>query len=562
MDMDIRQQLEAVIEKLTGNGIMTEDEGNALFDTIMGANLLQGEMNKLLMDLSIEAGLPVVTNTRERVARWRKIIISLMLAGILSATIESVVPGMYYTLFEKMYTTVTTLLSAGITADTIRSVINNPPSAPSIPSIPIPNIPGLITSLTNGLTTGFFMAASMAVGCIDIVCRGSQAIVNQLTRDNFYSAARLAVQLVLPGGISYAFKVLRGDFDEDIANLIDRGVILNIAQNTVRDVKDTITDAVRESAENVGNAMLDITWSDVAPNSGLEPSINSIINNAIRKQIEQIKDNPQNTASITELLNDILNVLRADDKVAAIEVFKNKYREINRTIPMLLELLTAKQAELKADSDNFSQPEPRSASMSDSSQLSRTQSLFKDYKYPVKSDDPNAVRNEPVVFPSVNRFDILRDREILEQSCVLPKKEKEVKKIIWNDKTDPFLYQFINVWLNKNYPDFIKKLNLLSAEDHNAIIRRIKELIPQNGYDLLSSIGNPNLDRSEKELYELFNSIYGTIQVQMNTYAGGRRHKKSRQYKKRRMTQRRRTIRRKGRRTRKGKKRRSTKRRR
>ena len=563
--MDIQQQLEIVIGQLVERNIMTGDEGNALLDTIIAANLQTGEMNKLLMDLSNEASLPVVTNTRERVARWRKIIISLMLAGIAAVTIERVVPGMYYTLFEKIYTTVTPLLSGGITADTIRSVINNPPSAPSIPMPDTATMARIMTSLTNGLTTGFFRAASMAVGCFGIICEGTQAIVNQLTTDNFYSAVRLATQLVLPGGISYAYGILRGDLDGYIADLIEKNVILNAAQNTVEGVKDAITDAVRESAEDVGNAMLNITWSDIAPpNSRLDPSINSIINNAIRKQIEQIKANPQNAASVTELLNDILIVLRADDKVAAIEVFRNKYREINRTIPMLLELLTAKQAELSDGSSNYSQPASSSAAMLDSSQLTRGDSLSANYKYPVKSDDPNAVSWEQVAFPSVNRFDVVTQKEKLANVGIIPREKKEAK-ITWNKDSDRFLHEFIYVWLNdKEYPErvsYFQKLNLLSAEDHNAIIRRIREMATEGGgYNLLSSLDNDNLDRSKQELYELFNKIYETIKVQMDTYAGGRRRRKSRQYKKRRSTMKRRRV--KGRRTRKGKKRRSTKRRR
>jgi hypothetical protein len=251
---------------------------------------------------------------------------------------------------------------------------------------------------------------------------------------------------------------------------------------------------------------------------------------------------------------------------AAIEVFKDKYKDINRTIPKLLELLTAKQAELRADSDNFSQPEPRSASMSIGSPLTRATSLLGSYKYPMKSDDPNSVRSEYVAFPRVDRFDVVTSRKSLQDVGILPSGKKE-SKITWNKDSDRFLYEFINVWLNEKYPDFVQKLNFLSSEDHNAIINRIREMASNGGYNLLSSLDDPNLDRSKEELYTLFKEIYRTIKIQMDTYttvkedlSGGRRRKKSRRYKKRRATQRKRRV--KGRRTRKGKKRRSTKRRR
>jgi len=156
-------------------------------------------------------------------------------------------------------------------------------------------------------------------------------------------------------------------------------------------------------------------------------------------------------------------------------------------------------------------------------------------------------------------FDALKDTERLRDVGILPSRIK-VAKITWNKDSDRFLYEFINVFLNNKDPELVKKLNLLSPEDHNAIINRIRDIaLSKGGYNLLPILDDPNLDRSKEELYTLFNTIYETIQLQMSTYTGGR-NKKSRQYKKRRSTLRRRRV--KGRRTRKGKKRRSTKRKR
>ena len=565
MDMDIPGQLELLKKHLVDNEIMDPDESQVLIDTIEQSNLLPADKEKLIADISDVAGISVVTNTKDRVARWRKIIISLILAGITGITLEDIIPGIYYTLYERIYTTISSLLIAGISSIQIRDIINNPPSI-SIPmpdiTIPDPNIPGLMASLTEVLKTGFFTAASIAVGCIDMVCRGGEQVLNQLTIENFNYTAKLAAQLAVPRGISYAYKVLRGEFDESIATLIDNGVIQQIldrADDTITDVKRHITEAVAESAEDVRDMMAGITWTDVASNSGLDPSINSMINNAIGNEIEKMIANPQNSVSISELLNDILNVLRSDNKVAAIDVFTDKYKDINRTIPKLLELLTAKQAELRANFDSHSQPPESSARMSVDLPLTRSSSLFRNYKLPEKSDDPNAVRNEYDAFPSVNRFDVVKDTKRLKDVDMLPS-GKKVAKTTWNKDTDRFLYEFINVWLNNKDPALVQKLNMLSAEHHNAIINRIREMASSGGYNLLPSLDDPNLDRSKEELYTLFNTIYETIKVQMSTYTGGRRYKKTRHHKRRRSTLRRRRM--KGRRTQKGKKRRSTKRRR
>lgn len=565
MDMDIPGQLELLKKHLVDNEIMDPDESQVLIDTIEQSNLLPADKEKLIADISDVAGISVVTNTKDRVARWRKIIISLILAGITGITLEDIIPGIYYTLYERIYTTISSLLIAGISSIQIRDIINNPPSI-SIPmpdiTIPDPNIPGLMASLTEVLKTGFFTAASIAVGCIDMVCRGGEQVLNQLTIENFNYTAKLAAQLAVPRGISYAYKVLRGEFDESIATLIDNGVIQQIldrADDTITDVKRHITEAVAESAEDVRDMMAGITWTDVASNSGLDPSINSMINNAIGNEIEKMIANPQNSVSISELLNDILNVLRSDNKVAAIDVFTDKYKDINRTIPKLLELLTAKQAELRANFDSHSQPPESSARMSVDLPLTRSSSLFRNYKLPEKSDDPNAVRNEYDAFPSVNRFDVVKDTKRLKDVDMLPS-GKKVAKTTWNKDTDRFLYEFINVWLNNKDPALVQTLNMLSAEHHNAIINRIREMASSGGYNLLPSLDDPNLDRSKEELYTLFNTIYETIKVQMSTYTGGRRYKKTRHHKRRRSTLRRRRM--KGRRTQKGKKRRSTKRRR
>jgi hypothetical protein len=557
---ELRQQLPSLIDQLVGKKIMTDAEGDILLDTIMESELSLGELNALIIDLANEAKLDVVTNTAEKVARWRKIIINLMLVGIAGGALERVIPGIYYTLYENIYTTITSLLTSGISADQIRSVINNPPSAPSIP---IPDMAGLMTGLTDGLKTGFFIAASIAVGCVNMLCSVAQKTINQLTIDNFNMVSRLATQLVIPTGVSNAFRILRGDFDIEIADFIDRGVIqqiLNRADDTVSDVKRTIAGSFAESAIDVDNMSLGIKWSNIANDRMVDPSINSIINREINKEIEQMMDKPQNIVSKTELLNDILNVLRADDKTAAIDEFKDKYQNISKTMPKLLELLTAKAAELKPLTRSHSQiPDSYSPIERD-----MPDSLPDDYGYPI-GPNPMVVKYEKKA--NNKQVDIVKDRKRLQDIGILPSGKKEAK-ITWNKNTDRFLYEFINGWLSSNNPDLVQKLILLSPKDHNAIIRRIIEMAKERGgYDLVSSVDEPtNKDRSYKELLKIFNTINDSIEVQMDTLpideslAGGRHYKKTRQYKKRRSTLKRRRV--KGRRTRKGKKRISTKRKR
>jgi hypothetical protein len=557
----LREQLDLLKIHLDEKGIMDPDESQALIDTIEQSDLPQQDIDALIVDISTVADMPLVTDTREKVARWRKIIISLMLAGITGFALENIIPGIYYTLYERISTTITSLLIAGISSVQIREIINNPPSIP-IPNIPIssPNIPGLMASLTEALKTGFFTAASIAVGCINMVCSRGQQVLNQLTIENFNYTAKLAGQLAIPKGISYAYRILRGELDETIARLIDDRVtqqILDSVDDTVTDVKRHIIETVTESAEDVRNIMLGITWTDMAPNSGLDPSINRMINNAISNEIEKMIANPENKASTSKLLNDILNVLRSDDKLDAIAKFKVTYQNIPNTIPELLILLTAKETELRENFDSHSQPTESLASMPMGNTLRKTASLPYSFNFTPEEDGSRNVLHRQKYNSS--SFDALKDTERLRDVGILPSRIK-VAKITWNKDSDRFLYEFINVFLNNKDPELVKKLNLLSPEDHNAIINRIREIASSNGgYNLLPSLDDPNLDRSNEELYTLFNTIYETIQVQMSTYTGGR-NKKSRQYKKRRSTLRRRRV--KGRRTRKGKKMRSTKRKR
>jgi hypothetical protein len=555
---ELQQQLPLLIDKLVEKDIMTDDEGRVLLDTIMDANLPLGEMNKLFIDLSNEAGLSVVTDTKEKVAAWRKIIISLMLAGILGVGLERGIPGMYYTLYEKIYITITSLLEAGYKNQQIREFISNPPSI----SIPDSNIPGILSTLKDGFMSSFVVAASIAIACVNVACSTAQNITEQISMDNIKFTADLATHIVAPLSVAYTIQILNGSYDAEIARFIDNGYIqraLSGTHDTVIDVKRSIAETIAESAIDVNDMKLDIKWTEnVVPDRRMEPSTDSSINNEIEGAIDDIFSVEENSEKFSKvkMLEDILEVLRAEDKARAIQIFTAKYRETGSSrIPILLTLLTAPSVK-KSKYATMSQPDPILDAMPGAYQnFIRQSSLSSKYKYPVKSDDPNAVKNEQVAFP-LERLDV----------DMLPSGKKEAK-ITWNKDSDRLLYEFINVWLNEKYPDFVQKLNMLSPEDHNAIIRRIREMASNGGYNLLSSLDDPNLDRSKEELYTLFKEIYRTIKIQMDTYttvkedlSGGRRRKKSRRYKKRRATQRKRRV--KGRRTRKGKKRRSTKRRR
>jgi len=568
----LQEQLDLLKTHLDATGIMDPDESQTLIDTISGnADLSPAEKEQLIHDISNIADIPVGTDTREKVARWRKIIISLILAGFTGITLENIIPGIYYTLYERISTTITSLLIAGISSVQIREIINNP-SIP-IPDIPIsgPNIPGLMATLTEALKTGFFTAASMAVGCIDMVCRGGERLLNQLTIENFNYTAKLAGQLAVPKGISYAYKVLRGEFDGEIANAIDKGItqqILDSVDDTVTDVKRHIIEAVTESAEDVRDMSLGITWTDVAPNSGLDPSINSIINNAISNEIEKMITNPKNKTSTSKLLNDILNVLRSDNKADAIASFKVNYQDIPNTIPELLILLTAKQSELEPGRKGISQPDPDTLDLPSVTAKKDWASQDPNYELPI-GPNPMVSKFEPKY--DSRKFDVVVAIEALKK-CGLIKQETDEKKITW-DQSNNLLNVFINIYLNDKDPKLVQKLNFLSPEDHNGIIKYIEEMATKNGtYAVIMSFYDAeNQDKSLECLNNKFSNMYRDVKVAIDTisrdpkYAtakiGGRRQK-SRQYKKRRMTQRRRTTQRKGRRSRKGKKRRSTKRRR
>ena len=559
---ELQQQLPLLIDQLIQKGVMTVDEGDALLDTIRDSDLSQGDLNALILDLSREAGLPVVTDTINKVARWRKIIIGLMLAGITGVELESNIPGIYYSLYEKLSTTVMSLLNAGIAKDQIRDFINNA-QMPSMPSMPNMNPLARLSNLKDKVISGFFIASSIILACVNMVCSAGQTIAEQLSIDNLKFTSNLAAQMASPVGITYAIQILKGEYDRSIADFIDTGAIqraLSKADDTVIDVKRSIAAAVAESAINVDDMKLGIKWTNLVPDRRIDADTDRSINNEIERAISDIFSDPNNSAMFSkiEMLNDILEVLRAKDKARAIQQFTAKYRDTGSSrIPILLTLLTAPPAQ-KSKYGTMSQPDPTSYAIpGDDFKMTRSASFMGPYK----EEFPGAKTVSHQFKSNLGRLDAARDIEGLQQIGMLPSKSK-VKKITWNKDSDRFLYEFINVWLNEKDPILIQKLNLLSPEDHNVIINRIRDMASSGGYELLSSLDNPNLDRSKKDLYKLFNTIYDTIILQIDTYTGGRHYKKSRHYKKRRITKRKRTIQKKRMTQRKGKKRRSTKRKR
>ena len=146
----------------------------------MNAGLTQVDISALIQDISNVVGIPTISATQVKVEIWRRTINKLILTGILAATIESLVPGIYYTLYETLSMTITSLLKAGISKVDISGVINDPASV--MPNIP--NTSGMLKYLTNGFNSGFLVAATIMTSCVSMVCGLTQSISEELTIDN------------------------------------------------------------------------------------------------------------------------------------------------------------------------------------------------------------------------------------------------------------------------------------------------------------------------------------------------------------------------------------------
>ena len=576
---ELQQQLPLLIDQLTQKGIMTSDEGNVLLDTIRDSDLSQGDLNALILDLSREAGLPVVTDTINKVARWRKIIIGLMLAGITGVELESNIPGIYYSLYEKLSTTVMSLLNAGIPKDQIRDFINNAqmPSMPSMPSMPNMNPLARLSNLKDKVISGFFIASSIILACVNMVCSAGQTIAEQLSIDNLKFTSNLAAQMASPVGITYAIQILKGEYDRSIADFIDTGAIqraLSKADDTVIDVKRSIAAAVAESAINVDDMKLGIKWTNLVPDRRIDADTDRSINNEIERAISDIFSDPNNSAMFSkiEMLNEILEVLRAKDKARAIQQFTAKYRDTGSSrIPILLTLLTAPPAQ-KSKYGTMSQPDPTTYAMP-GADLNMTRSAS--FMGPYKEEFPGAKTVFHQEKSNLGRFDAATAKEHLIRLGIIPP-QINVKKITWDPSTNDLLNVFINIYVASIDPELVDKLNFLSPPDHNEIIMRINEMARENGANgMISSFKDPlNQDNTLKQLGKNFKDMYDSIKIQIETKPttkkdlSGGRYKKSRHYKRKRMTQRRRmtkrkrTIQKKRMTQRKGKKRRSTKRKR
>jgi hypothetical protein len=475
---ELLDQLPRLIRELTNKGIMTEDEGDALLNTIMSANLPLGELNALFLDLSMEAGLPVVTDTINKVARWRKIIIGLMLAGITGVKLESNIPGIYYSLYEKLSTTVMSLLNAGIPKDQIRDFINNA----QMPSMPSMNPLARLSNLKDKVISGFFIASSIVLACVNMVCSAAQTIAEQLSIDNLKFTTNLAAQMATPVGITYAIQILKGEYDRSIAEFIDTGAIqraLSKADDTVIDIKRSIVTAVAKSAINVDDMKLGVKWTNLVPDRTIDPSTDRSINNEIERAINDIFTDSNNSAMFSKIkmLNDILEVLRAKDKALAIQGFTAKYRETGSSrIPILLSLLTAPPAQ-KSNYGSFSQPDPTSYAIpGDDFKMTRSASFMGPYK----EEFPGAKTVFHQEKSNLGRFDAAKAKEDLIRLGVIPR-QINVKKITWDPSTDDLLNVFINIYVASIDPELVDKLNFLSPPDHNEIIMRINELARENG---------------------------------------------------------------------------------
>lgn len=558
MDMDIPGQLDLLKLHLDEKGIMDPDESQELINTIANSGLPSADIQELINDIATVADMPVVTDTAEKVARWRKIITFFMLAGITGITLENIIPGIYYTLYEQISLTIKSLVAAGYNNAVITSIINDPASL--IP--PIPNRPGMITSLTNGLKSGFFIAAAIVVNCMNMACGLTQNMTELLTIDNIKFTARLAAQLAMPTGISYAIKVLRGDFDSDIADAIDNNVLQNMlgrAEDTVSDIKNTMAAAVAESAIDVDNMKTGIKWNDLVPDRKMEPSTVRTINNQIEKTINEIFSDPIILEQISkeQFLNDMLNIFKSEDKQIEINNFKSKYRFIiSPGIFHLLDLLFAPSANPEGTRNALSQPDLMSE-YPPSQNLKKTKSIG-----PIgRQAWPGSTISKYETKSNVKGFDIVVERDRLKKAGLLP------QEIVLG--THQPIIQQDNTPVNR----FVYDVLIMPMDEARSgnIYTKIQEVFPEpNVQDKIidfirrrQKLDFEDIDyaRDVNRVSEIVrDAIRSPTKVEMLDKLGGGRYKKSRHYKKRRSTLKRRRV--KGRRTRKGKKRRYTKRRR
>lgn len=560
--MDIQEQLGLLRTYLLDDGIMEEAEADELINTINRAGLSPDDMSALIQDISNEAGIPAISATQVKVEVWRKTIIKIMLLGMAAATIDMYIPGIYYTLYETLSITISSLLSAGYNNQQIRDLISNP--IPSIPSIP--NKLGMMTSLANVFNRGFLIAATITASCLSMVCDLMQTTTEALTIDNMKLTAKLAAQLAVPSGISYAFQVLRGDFDAKIAELIDKKTVQQILKrgsNKVKNVKDTIARAFAESAENVNNMKTGITWSDLVPNRRMDSTAIRSINNQIDKIINEIFSDPNpdilNHISKGRFLNDMLNIFQSRDKIQAVESFKDKYREyISPEIFRLLEILFAPPGELEPGRYAYSQP---TESVSESvNVLSRSNSLPPGGLTPAW---PESTITKYETKSNVNRFDILVERERLKQIGKLPAEIKlgTHKPITEQDNTpvNRFTYDVLIMPMDEtrtgNIYAAIQQAFPTDPKIQDTIFNFIQRRQKLNYEDINYAL---DVDRVSEIIRDVIKS--GRVDLLDKLAGGRRRYIKSRHYKKMRSTLRRRRV--KGGRTQKGKKRRYTKRRR
>jgi hypothetical protein len=102
MDIQQEQQLNILRSYLFDNGIMEEVEVDELIAAIRNSRLKPEDIGALVHDISNEVGIPTISATRVKVEVWRRTINKFLLAGLVVATIESLVPGIYYSLYETL----------------------------------------------------------------------------------------------------------------------------------------------------------------------------------------------------------------------------------------------------------------------------------------------------------------------------------------------------------------------------------------------------------------------------------------------------------------------------
>jgi hypothetical protein len=551
------EDIQQVISILVEQGIMTSDEADQFMQTITSnPNLSDADLNGIILDLAKMANIPVGSPTIEKVERWRKIIIGVLIAGISLNTIEAFIPGIYYTLYENISITIKTLLEAGYNNQQINDAIKNPLSI--IP--PIPNTSRLMTNLTNGLKNGFYIAASIATACLHIICSSTQTITEELTIDNMKFTAKLAGFLVGQKSISYAINFLRGDYDNEIVRFIDSGKIqeaFGTVNNSIRDIKKSIKGTFIQSTIDVDAMKLGITWTNLLPDRRMEPSTTQTINNQIEKTVEEIFSDPMILQEISkkQFLDDMLNIFKAEDKKIALEKFKSTYSPIiSPGIFRLLELLFADPHKLIPGRKGFSQmmENPPRRSFDDRS-ASLPESIF-EQAYPGSTTVRHNTKS------NITRFDVFVEKERLKDTGLLPEIVLGTHQPITQQDNTPvnrFVYDVLIMPIDENrtgniYTAIQKVFPDPRVQDQiiNFIQRRQKL-----DYEDIDYAGD--VDRVSEIVRDVIKS--GKVDL-LQTLAGGRRYKKSRQYKKRRTTQRQRRV--KGRRTRKGKKRISTKRKR